>query len=89
MRIGVIIFLFLMMIFYYIAWEQMGGLVTLFIRDSVDRMAGGWQIPTPWLANIDPFMIIFLAPTLSFLWVWLGRRNFDPFLGAKLVSDLF
>ncbi len=83
-RIGVIIFLFLMMILYFIAWEQMGGLVTLFIRDSVDRMAGGWQIPTPWLANIDPFMIIFLAPTLSFLWVWLGKPELRSLSGREV-----
>jgi proton-dependent oligopeptide transporter, POT family len=82
-RVGVIVFLFLMMIFYFIAWEQMGGLVTLFIHESVNRTVGGWEIPTPWLANIDPFMIVFLAPLLSLLWVWLGRRGRDPFLGAK------
>ncbi|NGX42530.1 MAG: Di-/tripeptide transporter [Chlamydiae bacterium] len=77
-------FLFIVTVFFIVAWEQVGGLITLFIDESVDRQFGSWVIPTPWLANVDPFFIVFLAPTLSVFWAYLGKRKRDPFIGAKM-----
>jgi POT family proton-dependent oligopeptide transporter len=83
-QLVVIGFLFIVTVFFIVAWEQVGGLITLFIEDSVNRQIGSWMIPTPWLANVDPFFIIFLAPVLSAFWAYLGQRKQDPFLGAKM-----
>ena len=83
-RLMVVGVLFLITIFFIVAWEQIGGLITLFIDDNVDRQFGSWTIPTPLLANVDPFFIIFLAPTLSVFWAYLGKKNLDPFIGAKM-----
>ncbi len=79
----VVVYLFFMTIFFFIAWEQTG-MLSLFIRDHVDRQFLGWTIPTLWLASLNPFFIIFFAPLLSLLWAYLGRRNLDPFLGVKM-----
>lgn len=83
-RLWVIFFMFLMTVFYFVAWEQMGGLVPLFIKESINRSFFGMEIPIPWLANLDPFFIVFLAPCLSLLWAWLGKRGKDPFVGIKM-----
>lgn len=83
-RLLVIFFIFLVVVFLYIAWEQLGGLLPLFIRDSVDRNLFGFEIPVPWFSSLNPVMVVFTAPILSLLWIWLGRKNLDPFLGVKL-----
>jgi POT family proton-dependent oligopeptide transporter len=83
-RLGVIGFLFVATIFFIAAMEQIGGLVTLFINSKVDRTFMGGEIPTEILANIDPFMIILMAPLLGALWRWLGTKGMDPFVGAKM-----
>lgn len=83
-RLLVVFALFLIVVFLYIAWEQLGGLVPLFIRDSVDRTLWGFDIPIPWFSSLNPVMIVFFAPLLSLLWLWLGKRGLDPFLGAKM-----
>jgi len=83
-RLWVVFFIFLLIVFTYIAWEQLGGLVPLFIRDSVDRTLWGLELSVPFFSSLNPIMIIFLAPVLSLLWLWLGKRGKDPFLGAKM-----
>jgi proton-dependent oligopeptide transporter, POT family len=88
-RIWAVGFIFLIVVFFFIGWEQIGALITLFINDSVDRHAGGIQLSTPLLANLDPIMIIILAPTLGLLWGFLGKKNLDPFLGAKMGIGCF
>lgn len=88
-RIAVILFLFAVTIVFFASWEQMSGLITLFIQNSVDRKVGGWEIPTPWLANIDPGMIVVMAPVLSALWTWLGTRHLDPYIGNKMGIGCF
>ena len=88
-RLWVIFFMFLMTVFYFIAWEQMGGLVPLFIKERINRSFFDREIPIPWLANIDPLFIIFLAPLLSILWAWLGKKNLDPFVGSKMGIGFF
>ncbi|MEX1012994.1 MAG: peptide MFS transporter [Waddliaceae bacterium] len=76
-------YLFLMTIFFFIAWEQTG-MLSLYIRDHVDRHFFGWTIPTLWLASLNPFFIIFFAPLLSIFWAYLGKKNLDPFVGVKM-----
>jgi len=83
-RLWVVFFIFLMVVFSYIAWEQLGGLVPLFIRDSVDRALWGFEIPVPWYSILNPLMIIFVAPLLSLIWLALGKKGLDPFLGSKM-----
>jgi len=83
-RLFVVFILFLIVICFVTAWEQMGGLVTIFIQENVDRTIGNWTIPTPWLANLDPLFIVFLAPLFSILWVKLGEMEMDPFIGIKI-----
>ena len=83
-RLLVVFFIFLIIVFTYIAWEQLGGLLPLFIRDSVDRTIWGFEIPIPWFSVLNPLMIVLFAPVISLLWIGLGKGGKDPFLGAKL-----
>jgi len=83
-RLWVVFFIFLMVVFAFIAWEQLGGLLPLFIRDNVDRNMWGFTIPIPWYGILNPLMVILIAPILTLCWLWLGKRGRDPFLGAKM-----
>lgn len=81
---SIVFVLFFITIFFIAAWEQMGGLIPLFIDESVDRSIGNWTIPTPWLANLNPLFIITFSPLLSKIWLKLGEKDKDPFIGAKM-----
>lgn len=83
-RLGLVFVLFVITILFIIAWGQMGGLITLFIQDHVDRSVNGWTIPTPWLAQVDPLFIVIFAPIFSAFWAKLGEQGKDPFVGAKM-----
>ncbi len=83
-RLAILVFLFLVTILFMVAFEQIGGLVALFINERVDRSIGSFTIPTPWLVYVDSLFIIFFAPILGVLWKKLGEKERDPFIGAKL-----
>lgn len=88
-RFWVIGFLFITVLLFIAAWEQLCGLITLFIDGSVDRSVGGWEIPTPWLANVNPALIILMAPVLGGIWAWLGKKNTDPSAVVKMGIGCF
>ena len=83
-RLWVIAFLFIVTTVFIAAWEQLSGLITLFIHNHVDRSVGSWEIPTPWLANVNPLLIVFFAPLISAIWAKLGQRRMDPYVGIKM-----
>lgn len=88
-RLGIVFFLFLVTLLFIIAWEQAGGVITLYIEGSVERTWMGWKIPTPILANLDPGLIILLAPLFSSLWQWLGKYSLDPSVALKMAFGCF
>lgn len=77
-RIWVILFSFLSVLIFWAAYEQAGGLLTLYADQSTDRLIGSFKIPAPWFHSLNPLMIVLLAPFAAMLWTFLGRRKRNP-----------
>jgi len=73
-----ILFLSLFSIFFWMAFEQMGSSLNLFAERNIDRIVGGFEIPTAWFQSVNPIFILLLAPLLSARW---KGQSFRPFLG--------
>lgn len=76
-RIAVIFIVTVIQILYVMAYEQGGGLLTIYADQSTDRIVGGWEVPTSWFIGLNPLFIILFAPVLSVLWGALGKRGKD------------
>jgi POT family proton-dependent oligopeptide transporter len=74
-RVAVCAVLFLGAAVFWAGFEQAGSSMNLFARDHTNRMLFGWEAPAGWLQNVNPFLIVVLAPIVGQLWVWLGDRN--------------
>jgi POT family proton-dependent oligopeptide transporter len=48
-----------------------------------DRVIFGWEIPTGWLQNINPFFIVVMAPVFGSMWTWLAHRDANPSIPLK------
>jgi POT family proton-dependent oligopeptide transporter len=83
-RIGVILTLTFFNIFFWAAFEQAGGLMNLYTDEKVDRVIGGFTVPTTWFQALNPLFILALAPFFSSLWVKLGERGKDPSTPVKM-----
>ncbi len=62
-------------IIFWIGYEQAGSSLTLFAEYSVDRSFLGYKIPTEYFQSLNPFFIIFLAPIMSTIWLFLTKKG--------------
>jgi POT family proton-dependent oligopeptide transporter len=87
-RLWVIFWLFILAALFWMGFEQAGSSLNLFARDLTDRNIMGWEAPASWLQNVNPFLIVVLAPVFGWLWVWLSRRNANPSIPFKFALGL-
>jgi POT family proton-dependent oligopeptide transporter len=82
-RLMVIFWLFLLAAVFWSGFEQAGSSMNLFARDLTDRVFFGWEMPTSWLQNVNPFFIVIFAPIFGWLWTWLAARRANPSIPVK------
>lgn len=81
-RVKVLLISFLLVILFWGAFEQAGGLLNLWADQNTDRMFLGWEIPASWFQSVNSFFIITLGSTVA--WFWYRRK-----LKGKEASSLF
>ena len=79
-RITVIGILTFFVIFFWAGFEQAGSSMTLYTDEFVDRVVGGWEIPTTFFQSVNPILIVLLAPI--FVWFWSSK------FGSKLSTPI-
>ncbi|MGO3127344.1 MAG: peptide MFS transporter [Luteimonas sp.] len=65
-------------ILFWALFEQAGASLNLYTDRSVDRHIFGWEVPAPMFQSLNSIYIILLAPAFAILWLWLGRRGWEP-----------
>jgi POT family proton-dependent oligopeptide transporter len=81
-----------MLPFYLAFWasfEQAGASINLFTERHVHRVFMGMEIHTTLFQSLNPLFIIMLAPFLSGLWLYLGKRGKEPPTPIKFALALF
>ncbi len=87
-RMVVVLVMFLAVASFWSGYEQAGSSLNLFAKRHIDRMVGGFEIPTGWFQSVQPAFVILFAPLFSALWVYLARRNMDPAAPLKFAFGL-
>ena len=74
-RFVVLLLSFLIVIVFWGAFEQAGGLMNIYTEQKTDRFIGGWQLPAAIMQSFNPlYIIIFGIPVASF-WAWMKHRK--------------
>lgn len=81
-RIVVLLISFLLVIVFWGAFEQAGGLMNIYAKDKTNRMLMGFEIPASWFQSLNAMFIIFLGTAVAGFW---ARRK----LKGKLSTSLF
>jgi len=81
-RVGVLLISFLLVIVFWGAFEQAGGLMNIYTMDKTDRILMGWQIPASWFQSLNAMFIIFLGTSVALFWA--NRK-----LKGKVSTSLF
>ncbi|MFT7157343.1 MAG: POT family proton-dependent oligopeptide transporter [Parvicella sp.] len=81
-RFLVLLLSFFIVIVFWGAFEQAGGLMTIYTETKTDRMLLGWEIPTPMFQGLNAAFILLFAVGVANFW---ARRK----LKGKEASALF
>ncbi|MGF7169023.1 POT family proton-dependent oligopeptide transporter [Sphingobium xanthum] len=78
-RMFAILFLIALNPVFWGLFEQAGGSLNLYTDRFVDRQG----VPASLFQSINPIYIVLLGPIFAWLWVWLGKRGWEPSAPAK------
>ena len=81
-RYLVLLLSFIIVIVFWGAFEQAGGLMNLYAENRTDRFLFGYQIPAAAFQFFNPFYIIVFAVPVANFWMWWKHRG-------KEASSLF
>lgn len=81
-RIKVMLLSFLIIIVFWGAFEQAGGLMNLYAKSKTDRMLFGWEVPASYFQSVNAFFIFTLGMLVAGFWY---KRKFK----GKESSSLF
>ncbi len=81
-RYVVLLLSFMLVIVFWGAFEQVGGLMNLYTESKTDRMLLGWEVPTAFFQGINAGFIILFAVLIANIWANRKLKN-------KEASSLF
>ena len=67
-RMLVMFLSFLLIIVFWGAFEQAGGLMNLYAAEKTDRMFMGFEVPASWFQSVNAFFIITLGTAVAGFW---------------------
>ena len=74
---------------FWTLFEQAGSSLTLFADRNTDRSVFGlFTLSAPQTQNFNSVAIVLLAPLMSAVWGWLGRRGWEPPIAGKFALGL-
>jgi POT family proton-dependent oligopeptide transporter len=81
-RVVVLFLSFFLVIVFWGAFEQAGGLMNIYAMENTNRMLFGLEVPASWFQSLNAMFIIFLGTTVAAYW---AKRK----LRGKLSTSLF
>lgn len=81
-RMIVLFISFLIVIVFWGAYEQAGGLLNLYAKEKTNRMFMGMEVPASWFQSLSAFFIIIIGTTVARFWA--NRK-----LKGKNASSIF
>lgn len=81
-RVIVLFISFLLVIVFWGAFEQAGGLMNIYAKEKTNRLLMGWEVPASWFQSLNAMFIIFLGTSVALYWA--NRK-----LKGKVSTSLF
>jgi POT family proton-dependent oligopeptide transporter len=88
-RVIVLLISFVIVIVFWAAYEQAGGLMNLYARDNVDRMMFGWEIPTSFFQSLHAFYVVLIGAPMAWLWLKWSKKGKESSALFKMAVGMF
>ena len=78
-RFVVLLLSFLIVIVFWGAFEQAGGLMNLYAQNKTDLHIDflNFDVPAAWFQSVNSLFIITLGMIVASIWVWVKRKGFE------------
>ena len=81
-------------IFFFAFFEQAGSSLSVFAKESINRMItlpfiGLFEVKASWFQSINPIAVVILAPLFAKLWISMGKRDKEPSIPIKFGWGIF
>ena len=87
-RIIVLLISFLLIIAFFAAFEQAGGLMNIYAREKTNRMLMGWEVPATWFQSLNSFFIITLGIAIAAFWAKRKLKGTEASSLYKMILGL-
>ncbi len=87
-RIIVLLTSFLLIIAFFAAFEQAGGLMNIYAKEKTDRMLMGWEVPATWFQSLNSFFIITLGVGIAAFWAKRKLKGTEASSLFKMIIGL-
>lgn len=74
-RYVVLLISFLIVIAFWGAFEQAGGLMNIYTKEKVDRVVFGYELPASVFQSVNAIFIILFGTAVAGFWAWRKRRG--------------
>ncbi len=74
-RMAVMFISFLIVMVFWAAYEQAGGLMNLYARDKIDRVVFGFEIPTSFFQSLHALYVVILGAPMAYFWVRWRKKG--------------
>ncbi|RLD22197.1 MAG: MFS transporter [Bacteroidetes bacterium] len=74
-RMTVMFISFLIVMFFWAAYEQAGGLMNLYARDKIDRFVFGYEIPTSFFQSLHALYVVILGAPMAWFWIQWRKKG--------------
>jgi proton-dependent oligopeptide transporter, POT family len=81
-RVIVLLISFLIVIVFWAAYEQAGGLMNIYTNEKIDRVFLGWEIPASLFQSVPAIFVVLLGTAVATFWVKRQKKG-------KETSSLF
>ena len=76
-RILVTYLAFLIVIVFWGAFEQAGGLMNLYASQKTDLALGNFMVPASWFQSANATYILIFATLVGSFWIWWKKRGYE------------
>ncbi|MFY0630659.1 MAG: peptide MFS transporter [Flavobacteriaceae bacterium] len=87
-RIIVLLISFLLIIAFFAAFEQAGGLMNIYAKEKTNRMLMGWEVPATWFQSLNSFFIITLGVAVAAFWAKRKLKGTEASSLYKMIIGL-
>jgi len=74
-RVSVLLISFLIVIVFWGAFEQAGGLMNIYTKEKINRIVLGWEIPASVFQSVNAFFIITTGTLVAYIWARRRIKN--------------